>query len=469
MDYIIPHIRMRDVARIYDKCTVGIIITDGEGTIIWGNETYSQIAGFDVRQYFGMPVGSISQHEKVEPPESGLLLHTVRATKAPCNAVVKYNTSDYVITTATPLLDETREDRPIQFILYNMINCTEAMRVQEELESSQAKILSLESQLQELRFHKILGHEIIVRDRRMEQIYKMALQLSSVSVPIMILGESGAGKDVLAKFIHNVGDRREKNFIHVNLGAIPKALFESELFGYAPGAFTGAARGGKEGLIQLADGGTLFLDEVGELPLDIQAKLLQVTQDRVVRRIGSARATPVDIRIICATNRNVGEMVRRGEFRLDLYYRLNVAEISIPPLRERPEEIGPLVQHFLATFNEKYHTRKTIEPVAMQYLRKYAWPGNVRELCHVVESLVIISPENVIRPEDLPHEIYPLAPVNSPEPEAGQSLDLKQAVAETEIRLIRQALQENPNALQAAAALGIDSSTLSKKRKKYGL
>ena len=229
---------------------------------------------------------------------------------------------------------------------------------------------------------------------------------------------------------------------------------------------------GKIGLIELANGGTLFLDEIGELGLDIQAKLLQVVQERSVRRIGSAKTVPLDIRIIAATNRNLEQMVKEGRFRLDLYYRLNVVTVEIPPLRERRVEIPLLVNVFLDRFNQKYSARKTMDSSAMDVLMNHDWPGNIRELMHLVESLVVIGTNDIITLSELPSSlISPAAnsvlgimadmdPLN---------LNLKNATALLEKRLIREALKQYKTTTAAAEAMGIDISTLSKKRKKYGI
>ena len=216
------------------------------------------------------------------------------------------------------------------------------------------RVLALENHLRNLQVDAEVSQKLVIANKEMYNIYGKALRLASTTVSVMLTGESGTGKDVLAKFIHQSSPRRDQNFIHVNMAAIPKPLFESELFGYTPGSFTGAARQGKEGLVQLANGGTLFLDEIGELPLDIQAKLLQVIQDKEVRAIGAITPTPVDFRIICATNRDLRQMVSDHTFRLDLYHRLTAVELTIPPLRERRDEILPL-----ATFSSIGLTSRT--------------------------------------------------------------------------------------------------------------
>ena len=398
-------------------------------------------------------------------PEHKTLFDTVLQKNAEIHEVVKYNTNDYVITTVAPVIDTSGQPT---FFLYTITNYSETLRMQKELSLSHARTSALEEQLLELQFRKQLG-DIVVKDRTMKHIFQMGARLAFVPASVVILGESGVGKDVLAKFIHRSGPRKEQPFIHVNLGAIPKELFESQLFGYAPGAFTGASRSGKLGLIRLADKGTLFLDEVGELPLDIQAKLLQVLQDKAVRAIGSTEMVPVDVRIISATNRDLAGMVQNGTFRLDLYYRLNVIELKIPPLRQRRDEIPLLAYRFLQEFNERYGTNKEFSPEVIESFRAYPWPGNIRELRHVVESLVVLGPEQIISPEHLPGEFRENQMAKRTTLSSYGDAGLKSILGSIERQILREALEKYPTAAEAAAFLKVAPSTLAKKRKRYGL
>lgn len=465
MENHLPELRMEDLIHILDTMKVGIIITDREGTVLWGNQYYSDLAKFHISDYFGRNVREISKRENVTLPEHKTLFDTVLQKNAEIHEVVKYNTNDYVITTVAPVIDTSGQPT---FFLYTITNYSETLRMQKELSLSHARTSALEEQLLELQFRKQLG-DIVVKDRTMKHIFQMGARLAFVPASVVILGESGVGKDVLAKFIHRSGPRKEQPFIHVNLGAIPKELFESQLFGYAPGAFTGASRSGKLGLIRLADKGTLFLDEVGELPLDIQAKLLQVLQDKAVRAIGSTEMVPVDVRIISATNRNLAEMVQNGTFRLDLYYRLNVIELKIPPLRQRRDEIPLLAYRFLQEFNERYGTNKEFSPEVIESFRAYPWPGNIRELRHVVESLVVLGPEQIISPEHLPGEFRENQMSRRAELSSYGDAGLKTILGSIERQLLRDALEKFPTAAEAADYLKIDPSTLAKKRKRYGL
>lgn len=459
----LPHVRMRDVVRIYDSINVGLLLCDGKGMLIWGNKYYSDLAQFNVEKYYGRDIREISRREDVQLSNGYTMIDVIMETGKPHSQVVRYPTEAYVICTGVPVFDDNGN---MDYIIYTMTNYNELMDMQQQLTDSTRQALALESHLRTLQIERNLGNGIVVADKKMYDLYEKALRLASTPVSVMLTGESGVGKDVLAKFIHQNSPRKDEKFIHVNMATIPRSLFESELFGYTPGSFTGAAKYGKDGLIQLANNGTLFLDEIGELPLDIQVKLLQVIQEKRVRAIGATESTYVDFRIICATNRNLKEMVKNHEFRLDLYYRLNTIELSVPPLRERPADIPRLATYFLEQFNRKNESQKYFSSEIIRIFYKYAWPGNVRELQHTVESLVALCPDRTITADQLPPDL--LSETTDLPADAG-GFTLKEAVENLESRLIREALARCKTAALAAEELGIDASTLSKKRKRYGI
>lgn len=234
-----------------------------------------------------------------------------------------------------------------------------------------------------------ISNQFIAESPCMKPIMMTAQRVAGTDCNVLILGESGTGKDVLSNYIHHHSLRAKEPFIPINCATIPADLLESELFGYEKGAFTGANDKGKMGILEMANHGTLFLDEVGEMPLPLQAKFLRILETGEVQRLGSTVIKKIDFRLIAATNRNLLEMVRNGTFRDDLYYRLNVVPVTLPPLRERPEDIKALANMFLARFNTKYNEKKKLSSVAVQYLQKYDWPGNIRELQNVIERYVI--------------------------------------------------------------------------------
>ena len=244
MEYRSPHVRMRDVSRIYDALEIGIIITTGKGIIVWGNRYYSQLAQFDIRDYFGHDVREISRREDVLLPTASYIIDIVLTTRQQHTEIVQYRTNDYVLTTATPIFDK---NNAIDYIIYSVTNYSELMRLREKASASGMRVLALENHLRNLQVDAEVSQKLVIANKEMYNIYGKALRLASTTVSVMLTGESGTGKDVLAKFIHQSSPRRDQNFIHVNMAAIPKPLFESELFGYTPGSFTGAAPAGKGG------------------------------------------------------------------------------------------------------------------------------------------------------------------------------------------------------------------------------
>ena len=279
------------------------------------------------------------------------------------------------------------------------------------------------------------------------------------------MGETGVGKDVFARLTHRWSRRKDKILLKVDCGGISETLTESEIFGYVPGAFTGASSKGKPGYFEIADGSTIFLDEVGELPLSMQTRLLRVLQDNEIVRVGSSQPRKVDVRIIAATNRNLLDMVHEKTFREDLYYRLNVVPIEVPPLRERKRDIRPLVESFLKDMNKKYRYQKRFADAAMEILHSYAWPGNVREHENVVEQAVILSAGDEIQPSELP-----IACRFEGESHGGDEtgrVNLKLEVARFEYEYICRAYEKYGTVRAAAASLGMDSATFVRKRRKF--
>ncbi|HHY97256.1 MAG TPA: sigma 54-interacting transcriptional regulator [Firmicutes bacterium] len=307
---------------------------------------------------------------------------------------------------------------------------------------------------------------IVAYSQEMGKVLQVAERVVNVNATVLILGESGVGKEVVARFIHRMGNRRQGPFVKVNCGAIPETLLESELFGYETGAFTGAKRAGKPGLIELASSGTFFLDEICELPLNLQVKLLQVLQEKQVTRLGGTKPIQIDARIIAATNQDIHEMVRQGSFRADLFYRLNVVPIVIPPLRERKDDIIPLMYHFLDVCCRKYGVRKTVTDEVKEAFMAYDWPGNVRELENLVERLVIIAASDEIGIADLPSP-FKSCPVNQPPVTVSDVVPLKDAVEEVERQIIQKAVSRYHSTYEIAEVLGINQSTVVRKIQKY--
>jgi len=318
------------------------------------------------------------------------------------------------------------------------------------------------------------GSTIVGGTEAILRMKENALLAAKSNASVLITGESGTGKEVVAYFIHQNSSRSGGPFIRVNCASIPRELFESELFGYEGGAFTGARSQGKPGKFELANGGTILLDEIGEMPRPMQAKLLRVLQERTVDRLGGTKPIPADFRLIAATNRDLQEMVRKGDFRMDLFYRINILSIHAPSLRDIRGDIHLLAAHLIGLLNEEMGWgASAISPEAMEELKRYDWPGNVRELRNVIERAMIIAKERVIRPEDLPDRIrggagaVSIPPAASRSPRAG---NLRLILAETERQVILETLRNaGGNKAKAAKMLGIHRTSLYQKMRMHGM
>lgn len=330
-----------------------------------------------------------------------------------------------------------------------------------ELRESRAEVRSLKKQVEILSSPDEAGSEMIGESDSMQAVFATIEKLRNTDANILILGENGTGKDLVARALYHQSPRSGNLFVGIDVGSIPEQLFESELFGYEKGAFTDA-RKEKPGRMEVASGGTLFLDEIGNLSLPMQAKLLTALEKRQVTRLGATRPIPIDIRLICATNVNIHDLVAEGTFRQDLLYRINTIELSIPPLRERGDDVVLLSDYFLSKYARKYKKDiKGINRDGKNKLRNYAWPGNVRELQHAIERAVILSEGSWLRPED-----FMLRPVSVREKDALTELNLSVLEKDTIERALRRA---EGNITRAAELLGITRFTLYRKLDKFGL
>ncbi|MDR1587940.1 MAG: sigma 54-interacting transcriptional regulator [Treponema sp.] len=343
---------------------------------------------------------------------------------------------------------------------------TQINSVNGELNSMHDHVLKQSNDLS-MRLHKLNLQDCIANSSSMIRVFEKARQVANFPTTVLIMGETGVGKEVVAAFIHRNSDRADKPFIKVNCSAIPEQLLESELFGYESGAFTGASFKGKAGLFELANGGTLLLDEIGDMSFQLQAKLLRVVQDNEILRLGGQKIIPLNVRVLSSTNRNLKEMMDLGQFSDALYYRLNVVELNILPLRERREDILPLSVFFLSHFNEKFKLSKTLSPEIKECFIHYHWPGNVRELRNIIENIVVSSGQAVIGMEDLPQRIIMSRSSQSKTP--AQGLYMQDAVGKVQQEMIKQALVENGSLRKAAQALGMDPATLHRLAKKLGV
>jgi len=360
-------------------------------------------------------------------------------------------------------------DEKVIQVIFNMRDMTELQRLKIQVEQAKEEKLRCSVELLELR-GKLLKEDLIIKSPAMEPVLELMVRVSQVESTVLITGESGVGKEVAAKRIHRLSGKENDPFITINCGAIPENLMESELFGYEKGAFTGASKEGKIGLMEAASGGNVFLDEIGELPLNLQVKLLRVIQEKVIYRIGGIKPINLNVRIIAATNRNLEEMVKKKTFREDLFYRLNVVQIEIPPLRVRREDILPLSEYFLSKCCTKYSKQKNISQQVYKIFESYYWPGNIRELENVIERAVILSQGDSIEVNHLPENLYE---GNNEKAEVEvtvrEIISLNEGVQVMEKELLRKALETEKSSRKIALLLGITHTTVLRKGKQYGL
>ncbi|TYR80709.1 PAS domain S-box protein [Priestia megaterium] len=438
-----------------------IVVTDQHGIVLRVSQNCKDIYGYAVSELIGKSVYALQ--------EEGIFLPSVTVavlkSRKQVQLMQKTETGKVVMATGIPVFSNNEIVRVISF----SHDLTELRRLQEDYEQLQAKMKKYELEIEELREQQ--AGDIVMRSHSMKKVWKLINRISSSDATVVMLGESGVGKTAFACAIHRQSNRKNEPFVEINCGAIPSSLFESEMFGYEAGAFTGASAKGKTGKFELANKGTLFLDEVAELPLEMQVKLLKVLQEKTITRIGSEHSKKIDFRLIVATNQNLEEKVKDGSFRADLFYRLNVIPIKIPPLRDRQEDILELAYHILQKYNDKYGTSKFFHKESVDMLLTYNWPGNVRELENMIERLVLTTEENTIYKYDFPflatkekaltEEWSSLQNLNA------RGITLQDALAEVEKSMLLRAYRQCQTTYEMAELLGLSQSTIVRRLKKY--
>jgi len=441
---------------IIENMPDGIYITDGDANAIRINPAFERISGLDRNKMLGRNhrdlvkegmVAKSSALAAIEYRKLVTIIHEYPPTRR--NALVSSN----------PLFDS---DENIYMVVSSIRDVSELVDLRTKLEIERSRSQKYQMQLDALKSQMLSDNEIIIEDEKMLDVIALAKRMAQADSPVLLTGETGVGKEEVAKYIHRASPRHDGLFTAVNCGALPEALAESELFGYESGAFTGARREGKIGLIEATDKGTLFLDEVGELPLSIQVKLLRVLQEKRLTRVGGTKPISTDIRLISATNRNLEEMIQEHSFREDLYYRLSVLPIKIPPLRERKNDILPLAMQFLKDLNNKYLFKKSLSSQAQRLLLDYSWPGNVRELKNLVERAAITCDGQIITPEDFPIRKDMLL-----EQYLTEELPLKERLARIEYAFIKDAYEKHASIRKAALSLGMKPTTFIRKKQEY--
>lgn len=437
----------------------GVYVSDREGNTLYVNEMYQKLTGLKREDLVG--------HNVRELKEKGVFDFianpVVVKTQKPVTNVQVLVTGKRVVLRGFPVFDNNNE---LALVITLVRDVTLIGQMREQI-LQQKKLISIYHNQIENLSHNSQSSSSNYESPQIKQLSELVKRVASTDATILLLGETGVGKDWYARMAHENSPRKDEVFLKVDCGSISENLIESELFGYAPGAFTGANRQGKIGHFEIANKGTVFLDEIGELPLTMQAKLLRVLQDQEVMRVGSSVPQKVDVRIIAATNRNLEEEVANGNFRIDLFYRLRVAVVDIPPLREVPEMIPGLVNHFLERFRSKYKKDIVCHDDTMAIFLLYRWPGNIRELENTIQSLVVTCQGHEIVPEDLSPCMqaasYELLYKPAGKLSGGSGRSLKRIMSDFEKQVIQQALDRYGSVNEASAALGINRTTLFRK------
>ncbi|HDR8176526.1 sigma-54 interaction domain-containing protein [Bacillus cereus] len=439
---------LMDLKDVFEYAFDEIFVTDEQGIVVRVNSTCERHYQLAAEELVGKHVKEL-QKDGIFYPSATL---EVIEKKRPIELVQTTKSGEYLHVRTRPVFDDEGNLRRV--ISYSR-DLTELYQLRQKVEEMDNQLKTYKKELRETYEHEGL----IFKSLAMQKIVDTIKKVSVVDSTVLVLGETGVGKSRLVRHLHEVSHRKNESFYEINCAALPTNLIESELFGYSGGSFTGANREGKKGLLESAHKGTLFLDEIGEMPLEIQAKLLQVLQEKTFRPIGGRELKKVDVRIVAATNRDLGEMVKQGTFRKDLYYRLNVIPIAIPPLRERTEDILPLIYHYLQQFNKKYGRDVKLAPSTLQMFVGYPWEGNNREIENVIERIVI-TVDDVVTVEDLPLSMQEAAVEQS-----GQSL--YKMLEEVERNIILKAYKTYGSSYKVAEFLQISQSAATRKIKKF--
>ena len=433
-----------------------MMLSDAEGTILRVSENYEQNFGFAHDSIVGKSAFDLEADGTFSPCVTA---EVIRQRKKVTTTQTINHTHKNVMTIGIPLFDKAGELK--YAVCFNTVSMEQINAIQQKYRHMQDSLQQYTQEIAELRL-RATSTSLVVRSHAMQRLWTLIQNTANTKANILITGETGVGKSAIAKAIHAMSNRANGPFIEVNCAVLHENLIESELFGYEKGAFTGAASGGKIGKIELANHGTLFLDEIGELPPHIQSKLLQLIQEKTIERLSGTRRIELDFRLLVATNRNLEEEVQRGLFRSDLFYRLNVIRVHIPPLRQRQEDILPLAHQFLEHFCREYGKQLTFSPRFIAFLEQFEWPGNVRQLENLIERLVITAQDPILDTTALPLEF---TGGNQAVPVSAGTLAERMDAFEGQI--IRESYRRCRTTVAVARELGISQATAARKIARY--
>lgn len=449
----------KELESIFESSYDEIFVVDGNGIALRVNSACERNYGLKAAEIIGKSVFELEKTGIFTPS----VTREVFEKKERVNLIQKTKAGRHLLVAANPVFNNEGE---LIRVVCNSRDLTEVLKLKKQLDEKEKLIKEYNDQLKEMKEKQekqATYTEVIYESTQMQKIVELIEKLALVDSTVLLLGESGVGKTLLAKKIHDRSSRKKEKFYKLNCGAIPENLIESELFGYEEGSFSGAKKGGKKGIIEYAHKGTLFLDEIGELPFNLQVKLLHVLQEKTFQRIGGTEDIAVDVRIIAATNKDLQEMVKEKRFREDLYYRLNVIPIDIPPLRERKEDIYPLIKYYLDKVNEKYNKYHDLDPRTISILLDYEWPGNIRELENMIERLIVTADEEVITPDQLPNHLF----VEEATKNDNEDISLKEWLEVKEKEIIETMYNKYNSSYKVAEVLKISQSSANRKIRKY--
>lgn len=454
-DFLQNHVRL-----ILDSLTDGIIITDEQCIVYYINPAYTMFSGLYLNDMAGKHLADV---------RPGAVLPKVLKTLQPISNIPRRvgNVESYC--DFLPLINQDT-------LVGGMVIVKDVARVKQltkQLEESNEKILQLDKRFKDAFKAKFTFEDIVGSGGSMKKVVEMCHKAARADSPVLLIGESGTGKEVIAQAIHNESDRAGAPFVGVNCAALPEHLLESELFGYEGGAFSGARKTGKLGWFEIANGGTLFLDEITELPLNLQSKLLRVLQEQQIARVGGEKTIQLDVRVVAATNRDIGKMVHNGDFRDDLYFRLAVFVIDIPPLRDRGADILLLANRFVEEQQRRKKHVITLSNEVMDILQNYEWPGNIREIKNVIEYACNVTDDYLIKPQDIPQTIIRADNLQKAGLKNRRGISLEKILNDVEKSVLENYLKLYGDNLEAkkkiAGELGVSIATLYNKLKKYRL
>lgn len=442
----------------------GIFIANSDGIAVWINDTSTKQLGVPRSEVLGRHVKDLEKQGLFTPSVTRSMLEKKQTiSKVQTSMNRQYLSTGYVVKVP---------DEDTEYFLVQVKDITETVKSSLKLEKAESLLQKYMDEVRELKMkqqEKMDKQTIIGSSKKHEEMLDLIQRVAKVDTTILLQGETGVGKSLVAEEIHRKSNRSEKPFMQINCGAIPESLLESELFGYKKGAFTGANQSGKVGLVEKADGGTLFLDEIAELPIALQPKILQLVQNKSFIPIGATELKTVDVRIITATNEDLMEMVQEKKFRSDLYYRLNVVSIHIPPLRDRKEDIIPLVYHYFDMYKNIYRKKATMQTDLLDFLQTYSWPGNIRELENMIERIIVTSTSDEIDISALPEQVLQQPEHDEQHLKAVEEQSLPEYLEQIEKTIIEHAKNKHDSTRKAAKHLGLTQSSYMRRLKKYNL